>query len=140
MDEELENQHNHNTFSYCSILLDRKAIPVYWVFKTKYNTDGSIKRYKARLVAKGFMQRYGEDYFNTFALVARMTSVRIVLAIAAYQRLDVEQVDVDGAFLNSLIDAEIYMEQPLGYVNSQFPNYVCKLTKKIYGLKQAGCI
>jgi hypothetical protein len=90
MDEEMENLKMHNTFSLCPLPNDRFSIPVHWVFKTKYLPNGSIERYKARLVAKGFKQRYGEDYFDTYAPVARMTSVRLIILLATYQNLELE--------------------------------------------------
>jgi hypothetical protein len=69
-----------------------------------------------------------------------MASVCLIIALAAYQNLELKQIDVDSAFLNGMIDAEVYMFQPLSYINQEFPNYVWKLIKSIYGLKQAGKI
>ena len=107
-----------------------------WVYRIKHNADGSIERFKARLVAKGFSQRPGIDYFETFASTMRHATIRIVLALAAIEDLHLRSVDVSHAFINSEIDTEVYMAQPCGFVQ-QGPEYVCKLNKSIYGLKQS---
>ena len=104
------------------------------------NTDGTVSRYKARLCAKGYTQQKGKDYFDTFAPVARTTSMRVILAIAAHEGLELESIDIDNAFLNSVIDANIYMTQPEGFVDPRYPDtkkWVCKLQKGLYGIKQA---
>lgn len=107
-----------------------------WVFKVKYNADGSVERYKARLVAKGYSQIPGLDYYETFAPVAKLTSIRTILAIAAQRDMEIHQMDVKTAFLNGDLTEEIYMEQPEGF-ESDDANLVCKLKKTIYGLKQS---
>jgi hypothetical protein len=101
-----------------------------WVFKIKDNGQ-----FKARMVARGFSQEYGLDYFETYAPVARFASLRLVLAIAAYHCLQIQQMDVDTAFLYGNLEEEIYMEQPEGYIDDS--SLVCKLRKSLYGLKQA---
>ena len=108
-----------------------------WIFKVKRNADNNVNRYKARLVAQGFSQQAGEDYDDIFAPVARYSSIRSVLAIANELNLNVHQMDVKTAFLNGELDNEIYMKQPEEYVNKEHPNYICKLNKNLYGLKQA---
>ena len=107
------------------------------VFRRKYNTDGSIQTFKARLVARDFKQKRGIDYFDTYALVARLTSIRVLFAIASIYNLHVHQMDVKTAFLNGDLDKEIYMEQPEGFVLLGNEKKVCKLVKSLYGLKQA---
>ena len=108
-----------------------------WVFKLKHNADGSIDRYKARLVTQGYSQEPGQDYDEIYAPVAKYTSIRSVLAIANQLDLDIHQMDVKTAFLNGSLENEIFMRQPEGYVSQEHPNFVCKLNKGIYGLKQA---
>ena len=114
----------------------QKAIGSKWVYKTKHNADGTIERYKARVVAKGFHQRPGQDYFETFASTMRQATVRIVLALAAIEDMDLRSVDISYAFTNSDIDVEIYMEQPEGFKQGK-KGQVCRLNKSLYGLKQS---
>ena len=115
----------------------RKAIGNKWIFKIKHNADGTINRYKARLVAQGFSQKPGIDYKETYSPVARFTSIRTVLAIANELDLHLHQMDVQTAFLNGDLQEEIYMCQPEGFVVEGKEDYVCKLKKGLYGLKQA---
>lgn len=108
-----------------------------WVFRIKRKSDGSVDRFKAWLVAKGFHQRPGLDYSETFAPVTKSITVRIILSLALSQGWLLRQLDVNNAFLNGTLQENVYMVQPPGFVNSEFPDYVCKLKKTIYGLKQA---
>uniref|UniRef100_A0A2N9IWM2 Integrase catalytic domain-containing protein n=1 Tax=Fagus sylvatica TaxID=28930 RepID=A0A2N9IWM2_FAGSY len=103
--------------------------------RIKTRADGSVERYKARLVARGFTQEYGIDYEETFAPVARLTSVRSLLAVAAVRHWPLFQMDVKNAFLNGDLLEEVYMQPPPGYPDSQ--NQVCRLRRALYGLKQA---
>ncbi|WKA00091.1 hypothetical protein VitviT2T_018481 [Vitis vinifera] len=114
-----------------------KPIGCKWVFRRKYHTDGMIQTFKARLVAKGFKQREGIDYFDTYAPVARTTSIRILFALASIHNLFVHQMVVKTAFLNEDLNEEVYMEQPEGFVLLGNENKVCKLVKSLYGFKQA---
>eukprot|EP00795_Rhopilema_esculentum_P014459 gene14460-biopygen4243 len=115
----------------------RKPVGCRWVFKIKHDANGAVERYKARLVAKGYSQEEGIDYEETFSPVARYTSIRSVLAIANQLDLELHQMDVQTAFLNGELEEEIYMLQPEGYKEKGKENFVCKLNKSIYGLKQA---
>ncbi|GJU09836.1 retrotransposon protein, putative, ty1-copia subclass [Tanacetum coccineum] len=99
--------------------------------------DGAVHTYKARLVAKGFTQTYEVDYEETFSPVADIRAIRILIAIAAFYDYEIWQMDVKTAFLNGHLSEEVYMVQPEGFVNTKFPNHVCKLKRSIYGLKQA---
>uniref|UniRef100_A0AAV1TK73 Reverse transcriptase Ty1/copia-type domain-containing protein n=1 Tax=Peronospora matthiolae TaxID=2874970 RepID=A0AAV1TK73_9STRA len=116
---------------------DRKAISSKWVFKVKETVDGLIERYKARLVAKGFLQKYGVDFEETFALVANFASIRIIVSLAAQHNLVLHQMDVKTAFLNGMLEEEIYMKQPDEFVDANHPHHVCKLKHALYGLKQS---
>jgi hypothetical protein len=110
-----------------------------WVFKLKRDANGQIARYKARLVAHGVTQEHGVDYHETFAPAVRVNYIRTLLALAAYNDWDVEQLDVVTAFLEADIDKEIYMTQPGGFrhADSNGEERVCLLKKPLYGLKQA---
>ena len=110
------------------------------MFKTKLNHDDSIERHKARLVAKGFTQKKGFDYYETYAPVACMASIRIIAAIAANNGWKLLQIDIPSAYLNGKIDCDIYISQPPGYIDENNPLKVWLLLKSLYGLKQAGKI
>jgi len=103
----------------------------------KNGIEGHDDVYKARLVAKGFSQVHGLHYDETFAPVAMLRSIRILLAIAAFHDYEVWQMDVKTAFLNGYLEEDVYMMQPEGFVDPKNPNKVCKLKRSIYGLKQA---
>jgi hypothetical protein len=108
-----------------------------WLYKIKYVVDGSIEKFKARFVARGFSQVEGVDYDETFAPVARYTSIRAVISIAAEMGWKIHQMDVKTAFLNGLIEEEVYIEQPQGFEVHGRDSHVCRLKKALYGLKQA---
>jgi hypothetical protein len=107
------------------------------VFRNKQDEHGVVTRNKARLVAKGYSQVEGLDFDETYAPVARLESICILLAYATDHGFKLYQMDVKSAFLNGPIEEEVYVEQPLGFEDSEYPNYVYKLSKALYGLKQA---
>ncbi|KAF1318429.1 Integrase catalytic core protein, partial [Globisporangium splendens] len=136
-DSEFESLCKNETWELVPLPRGRKAISSKWVFKVKETVEGLIERYKARLVAKGFLQKYGVDFEETFAPVAKFASIRIILSIAAQYKLVLHQMDVKTAFLNGLLEEEIYMKQPVGFVDPKYPDHVCKLKRALYGLKQS---
>ncbi len=115
----------------------RKPVSCKWVFKIKQGANGEVECYKARLVARGFTQTYGVDYNETFAPVAKFTSIRCILVLAALEDMEIHQMDVKTTFLNGKLKKEIYMEQPQGFVHQGGEHFVCKLQKSLYGLKQS---
>ena len=114
-----------------------KPLGYKWIFKKKMKTDGSIDKYKARLVIKGYKQKEGLAYFDTYLSVTRISSIRMLIAIAAIHNLEIHQMDVKTAFLNGDLDEEMYMEQPEGFIFQGQEKKVCRLVKSLYGLKQA---
>eukprot|EP00253_Pinus_taeda_P015789 PITA_15789 len=114
----------------------RSVVGSRWIYKIKYAADGSVEKYKARFIAKGYAQKEGIDYKETFAPIARYTSIRFVIFLAAQLGWEIHQMDVNTAFLNRMIEEELYIEQPEGFKTHQKHTHVCKLKKALYGLKQ----
>ncbi|KAH9801181.1 hypothetical protein KPL71_000929 [Citrus sinensis] len=108
-----------------------------WIFRNKMDESGVVVKNKARLVAQGYNQEEGIDFDETFAPVARLESIRMLLAFACNKDFILFQMDVKSAFLNGYIMEEVYVKQPPGFENEKFPNHVYKLLKALYGLKQA---
>jgi hypothetical protein len=107
------------------------------VFKNKQGEDGEVLIKKARLVAQGYNQVEGQDFGETFAPIARLEAIRILLAFAASKGFKLYQMDVKSAFLNGVIQEEVFVKQPPGFENPKYPNRVYKLSKVLYGLMQA---
>ena len=139
MDDEYQSLKENNTFDIVPLPEGKKLVGGRWVFAIK-ESSGSEELFKARYVAKGFTQVHGTDYFETFSPTAKMSSIRIMMQLAANSNLSVHQMDVKTAFLNAPIDCEIYVRQPEGYeVKDKGGNLlVLKLNKSLYGLKQSG--
>jgi hypothetical protein len=116
---------------------DCKPVGCKWVFKKKLRLDGTIDKCKARLVAKGYTQKEGEDLFDTYSPVARLTTIHVLLSLAGSHGLLVHQIDVKTALLNGELEEEIYMTQLGGFVVKGQEDKVCKLMKSLYDLKQA---
>ncbi|THH26797.1 hypothetical protein EUX98_g7390 [Antrodiella citrinella] len=133
--DEIKSHLENGTWELAQLPEGCKAIGSRWVFRIKYNADGSIERYKARLVAQGFAQRPGLEYDETFASTLKWATLRIILAIAAIEDMEIECIDFSTAYLNGEIDKDVYMKQPEGFADG---DQVCKLGKGIYGLKQGG--
>lgn len=137
MQEELAMIEKNETWELVDRPHDRKVIGVKWVYRTKLNPDGSVNKHKARLVVKGYSQVWGVDYSETFAPVARLDTIRMILAVAAEKEWKVFQLDVKSAFLNGILQEEIYVEQPEGFCVAESEQKVYRLKKALYGLKQA---
>ena len=136
-EEEMEAHRLNGTWEIVKLPPGKRAIGSRWFMKVKHNADGSLDRYKARLVAKGYSQRPGFDFKETFAPTVRYSTIRIILAIAALEDLELRSVDISHAYLNGELEEEIFMQQPEGFEVGG-PEYVCRLRKSLYGLKQAG--
>lgn len=133
--DELKSIDINKTWTIVNKPLNKNIISCKWVFTLKSDKYGNPVKYKARLVARGFSRKYPDDYQETFAPVARISSFRILLALANQHNLLVHQMDVKTAFLNGTLNEEIYMEIPEGI--NVTSGQVCKLNKALYGLKQA---
>lgn len=136
MKSELDSMNANNTWDLVKLPINRKTIRNRWVFARKTDNAGNTIKYKARLVAKGYSQREGIDYSETFAPVARYTSLRYILALSAEMNLELTQMDAVSAFLNGSLEEEVYMDQPKMFDDGT--GRVCKLKRSIYGLKQSG--
>jgi len=135
--EEL-NQFTRNDVWYLVPKTDAmNVIGTKWVFRNKMDENGSIVRNNARLVAKCYNQEEGIDFDETYAPVARLEAVRLLLAYACMCNFKLSQMDVKSAFLNGFLNKEVYVSQPLSFDNHLYPNHVFKLKKALYGLKQA---
>ncbi|KAJ6843584.1 uncharacterized protein M6B38_297015 [Iris pallida] len=137
IDNEIDSITSNNTLVLVDLPEGARPIGCKWIFKKKMKANGTIDKFKARLVAKGFAQKQGIDYFDTYAPVARMTTIRLLIALAAIHKLVIHQMDVKTVFLNGELTEEIYMQQPKGFVVRGLEDKVCKLIKSLYGLKQA---
>ncbi|WVZ97473.1 hypothetical protein U9M48_043007 [Paspalum notatum var. saurae] len=137
MHEELENFERNLVWDLVEPPPNCRPIGTKWGFKNKQGEDGMVVRNKVRLVAQGFCQKEGIDYEETFAPVARLEAIRILLAFAASKGFKAQQMDVKSAFPNRFIEEEVYVRQPPGFESARFPDRVYKLRKALYGLKQA---
>jgi hypothetical protein len=137
MNEEHIQIEKNKTWELVPRPLNKNVIGAKWVFKNKMDEAGKITRKKDRLVCKGYAQVEGIDFGETFALVARMESTRLILAYASSKHIKVYQMDVKYAFLNGDLEEEVYMEQPDGFQVQEVEQYVYRLKKALYGLKQA---
>jgi hypothetical protein len=135
MQEELNNFKRNKVWSFVE-RSKQNVVGTKWVFRNEQDEHGVATRNKARLVAKGYSQVEGLDFEETFAPVARLESIRILLAYATHHDFKLYQMD-KNAFLNDPIKEEVYVEQPLDFKDLKYPNHVYKLHKALYGLKQA---
>ena len=136
IDEEI-SQLNKNTWKLVPLPPGEKKVKSKWFYLSKIDAHQRVNRKRARLVAKGFTQRYGFDYDEVFSPVAKYGKLRFILAMATQEQLELLQLDVKAAFLNGDLKEELYMEQLPGYCSSRNPDFVYRLNRAIYGLKQA---
>ena len=137
MKDEFQALMHNNTWQLVPPPHNRPVIGYKWIYKTKHSADGTPPKYKARLVAKGFLQEGGIHSHETFSLVIKVTTIRLLLSLAVSQKWHIRQLDISNAFLHGDLHELIYMDQPQGFQNHQYPHHVCKLEKSLYGLKQA---
>jgi hypothetical protein len=124
------------TWEWAALLKGKKEIGCKWVYKVKHNANGSMSIYKTKLVTKGYAQTYGINYEETCSLVAKMTTIRTIIAMVATKGWSFYQLDVKINKIHGDLQEEMYMEQPLGCVDQTHPNLVCRLKKTLYCLKQ----
>ena len=148
MDKEIQALEKNHTWDVTSLPPGKSPISCKWVYKVKLNLDGSVERFKAWLVAKGYTQREGLDFLETFSSVAKIVSMKVLLALIAAKQWPLHQLDINNAFLHGDLDEEVYMTLPPGFhskgecvlapssTSSAAPR-VCKLVKSLYGLRQA---
>ena len=127
---EMKSLNEHDTWKFSQLPQGRRLIGSKRVFKIKQDEHGSINRYKCRLVAQGYSQTHGIDYNETFAPMAKFSTIRTVLAVAVQRKMTVHQMDVDTAFLYGKLDEDIYMRQPEGFEVKGKENLVCHLEKR----------
>ena len=137
MCEEIESIERNGTWRLVNLPPHKRPIALKWVFKVKVNPKGEVIRHKARLEAKGYLQKAGTDFGEIYAPVARLDSIRVIIAIATLNKWRVHQLDVKAAFLNGLLEEEVYVTQPPGFEVKDDKLKVYKLIKALYGLKQA---
>jgi hypothetical protein len=135
MHEELETFERNQVWTLVDPPRYVNVIGTKWVFKNKQRKDGEVVRNKAHLVAQGYSQVEGLDFGETFAHIARLEAIRILLAFAMPKGFKLYQMDVKSAFLNGVIQEEVYVRQPTGFENPKYPDRVYKLSKALYGLK-----
>jgi len=137
INDEMDSIIGNNTWILVGLPPGSTPISCKWIFRRKLKVDETIAKFKARFVAKGFKQKEGLNYFDTYAPVARIATIRMLFALASIYKFDIHQMDVKTTFLNGELEEEIYMHQREGFVLPNQEHKVCKLVKSLNGLKQA---
>ena len=139
MTKEFNSLVDNKTWELCELAEHKKSLGGRWVFALKKDENGEVVKYKARYVAKGFNQIFDSDYLETFAPTAKLSSIRLRLALATHFHCEVFQIDVSSAYLNADLEEDVYVEHPPGFeIPGKGSKLVCKLLKGLYGWKQAG--
>jgi len=133
MIDEMQALENNGTWELVPLPPVKKTVSCRWVYTVKVGSNGEVDRLKARLAAKGYTQIYGLDYCDTFSPVAKITTIRMLLAMAAMRHWPLHQLDIKNAFLHGDLEEEIFMEQPPGFVAQGEYGLVCKLHRSFYG-------
>jgi hypothetical protein len=137
MAEEIKSIEDNNTWCLIMLLPSHRPIGLKWVYKVKKGSEGEIVKHKAHLIAKGYVQQPGRDFDEVFAPVARIESVRMLLALATEEGWSVHHMDVKSMFLNGVLQEEVYVTQPPGFVIRGQEGKVLRLDKALYDLHQA---
>ena len=137
MVEEYDSVVQNNVWDVAPRPQDKSVVSFRWIYKVKQANDGSVDKHKVRFVSRGFSQVEGIDYNETFAPVARYSSIRLILALSAQMGWKIHQMDVKTTFLSGKIEEEVYIEQPKGFETFDRESHVCRLKRDLYGLKQA---
>ena len=131
MDAEMKSLEDNDVWDLEPLPPGRKLVGSKWVYKVKTGGDGLVQKHKAKLVAQGFTQKFGTDYDETFCPVIRYESLRVLIALSVQYGLQLHQMDVTTAFLNGILEEEVYMKQPEGYEVQGKEHLVCKLKRSI---------
>lgn len=137
MKEEIVSIERNKTWTLVDLPQGRKPIGLKWVYKVKRDPSGRVSKYKARIVAKRYVQKQGIDYEEVFAPVARIETVRVILALAGSNGWWVHHLDVNSTFLNERLEEEVYVMQPEGFEKKGDEGKVYKLSKALYGFKKS---
>ncbi|KAG9444874.1 hypothetical protein H6P81_016214 [Aristolochia fimbriata] len=139
MQEELHQFERNKVWRLVPRSVHSNIIGTKWIFQIKTDAAGTIIRNKARLVAQGYTQVEGVDFEETFAPVARLEAIRLMISVACKLQIKLYQMDIKSAFLSGYISEEVFVEQPKGFIDPHNPDHVYKLSMALYGLKQAPC-
>lgn len=140
MHDKLQAFNQNKTWSIFKLPKEKYIVGIWWVYKTKFNSNGFVDKHKARLIAKRYTQTFGIDYKETFAPVVKINIVHVLLSVALNNRWLMCQMDVKNVLLHENLEKEVYMKLSSGHPQSSNPTLVCWLHKSIYGLKKFPCV